>query len=60
MPTPVADWPAQATNGELIELARTLRRQAMECNADKAAIEAWAKQAEPEKEKPARAWWKLW
>lgn len=40
----VADFPADLTNGELLTLARTWRRQALECNADKAAIEEWAKQ----------------
>jgi hypothetical protein len=62
--TPVADWPERATNGELIDLARTLRRQVQECNADKASIEKWAAGAVPEtKPEPpasARAWWKFW
>lgn len=43
---PVADWPIEATNGELLELARTWRRQALECNGDKAAIREWAAQGE--------------
>lgn len=41
---PIADWPAALTNGELLGLARTWRRQALECGADKAAIEDWVRQ----------------
>lgn len=41
---PIADWPTAATNGELLELARTWRRQALECGRDQAAIEDWVKQ----------------
>jgi len=60
---PVADWPAaNLTNGELLELSRAWRRQAIECNADKAAIDAWAvgdaKPAEPQA--PPAPWWKIW
>lgn len=39
----VADFPTEATNGELLTLARTWRNQALECGRDKAAIEEWAK-----------------
>jgi hypothetical protein len=49
----VADFPLEATNGELLTLARTWRRQALECGEDKAAIEEWAKQgADPARNNP--------
>lgn len=41
---PVAEWPASTTNWGLLEIARTYRRQLQECQADKAAIRAWATQ----------------
>ncbi len=71
---PVPEWPAAFTNGELLELARTWRGLALECNADKASIEAGvnkaaaavaltgegAAEAAGSTPAPAKPWWKLW
>lgn len=58
------------TNGELLALARTWRAQALECNADKAGIEAGAHGVTPEApataggataaSAPAKPWWRFW
>lgn len=38
----IPDWPATLTNGELLSLARRWRVLASQCEADRAAIGAWA------------------
>ena len=40
----VPEWPGRMTNWELLELARTFRKQALECNEDKVSLAEWAKQ----------------
>ena len=40
----VPEWPGRMTNWELLELARTFRKQVLECNADKDALTKWAEQ----------------
>lgn len=72
---PVPDWPATATNGELLELARVWRGIALACNADKLSIENGAATAATgieergqapslvTDEKPApeaKPWWRFW
>lgn len=54
-----AEWPASLTNGELLELAKGYRRQLVECNADKAAIELWSAPAVEPKPEPDKTpgWW---
>lgn|SRR3990167_1172987 len=59
----VPDWPAVMTNGELLTLARNWRRVALECNADKQAIERDVsdKSAVPKASTvDTRPWWQFW
>ena len=59
---PIAKVPEIATNGQLLDLGLAWRKQLLECNADKASIEVWAKQVSPAPEPKAKEkqWFEFW